>query len=43
MCSFFLFTRDEQVVKITSIDQLINSLGSNATANYRLVGNLNSS
>jgi thiamine pyridinylase len=43
MCAYFIFTRDEQVAKVTTVDQLINILSVNATANYHLIGNLNSS
>jgi thiamine pyridinylase len=43
MCATFLFTRDEQAAKATTIDQLTYVLGSTPTTNYRLVGNLDSS
>ncbi|CAF1393978.1 unnamed protein product [Adineta steineri] len=43
MCAYFLFTRDEQAAKVTTIDELINILSPNASATYRLVGNMNSS
>ncbi|CAF3434137.1 unnamed protein product [Rotaria sp. Silwood1] len=42
MCSFFLFTRDEQVAAASTIDQLIKALSSTPTTKYRLVGNLDS-
>ncbi|CAF2961309.1 unnamed protein product [Rotaria sp. Silwood2] len=43
MCATFLFTRDDKTAQVSTIDQLIDVLGSKATVNYRLVGNLDSS
>lgn len=43
MCSYFLFTRDDQVAGTTTIDELSKVLGNIPTENYRLVGNLDSS
>lgn len=43
MCASFLFTRDDRITTVTTIDQLIEVLGDTPTENYRLVGNLNSS
>ncbi|CAF3923157.1 unnamed protein product [Rotaria sp. Silwood2] len=43
MCVTFLFTRDEKVAQVSTINQLIDVLGDKATVNYRLVGNLDSS
>ncbi|CAF1280801.1 unnamed protein product [Adineta ricciae] len=43
MCANFLFTRNEQVAQVKTLDQLIHILGSTPTDKYRLIGNLNSS
>ncbi|CAF4608634.1 unnamed protein product [Rotaria sp. Silwood2] len=43
LCSFLLFTRDEQFTDVHIIDQLISILGNMSTESYRLVGNLDSS
>ncbi|UJR09843.1 hypothetical protein I4U23_014068 [Adineta vaga] len=43
MCGYFLFTRDEQVAKVTSLGELADVVNRNVSATYRLIGNLNSS
>ncbi|CAF1644367.1 unnamed protein product [Rotaria magnacalcarata] len=43
LCTYFLFTRDEQIAAASTIDQLITALGDIPSEDYRLVGNMNSS
>lgn len=43
MCATFLFTRDDHIASVTTIDQLIEVLKDTSMESYRIVGNLNSS
>ncbi|CAM4789859.1 unnamed protein product [Rotaria magnacalcarata] len=43
LCAYFLYTRDQRIAAVSTIDQLMKILGDSPTDDYRLVGNMDSS